>query len=101
MEITEIVTLDKAARERVKAARQTADSIDSETPAKVQALREEYIQKANQAIEQFESEQAAFADTRTKDAHRQVEVHRKRLDEQYAERGNEWVAHIVSAVTGG
>lgn len=99
MELKEILALDQAAREMVKEAQKTADAIDSETPAKVQALREEHMKKARESIEEFEQQQKAFAAERTKEAKLQVQVHRKRLDEQYASKGDAWLNHIVSAVT--
>ena len=99
MEIMEIITLDKAARQQVEAARRAADAIDAETPAEAQRLRDELYAKARQKSKAFEEQQAEAVARHAEQTRQTAQRRMQQLNDRYAQCGDAWLEHIVDRVT--
>lgn len=97
--IRRIVDMDKKAREITEAAEREKIESEKEINEKAAQLREDYLSRARQRIQVNRETERKIAEREWEKTRTRYDEELRRMDALYAERGDEWVQAIVSAVT--
>ncbi|MBQ1411777.1 MAG: hypothetical protein IIY93_01165 [Clostridia bacterium] len=98
--VERIVEMDKRARELTDEAKKLRVGSEDRLRAKKEALRKGYQDRANDRVEMIKKAEVKNAETELKSILEKQKQAQQRLDDRYAEMGDEWVARIVARVTG-
>ena len=98
--VERIVEMDKRARELTDEAKKLRVGSEDRLSAKKEALRKGYQNRANDRVEMIKKAEVKNAETELKSILEKQKQAQQRLDDRYAEMGDEWVARIVARVTG-
>ncbi len=98
--VERIVEMDKRARELTDEAKKLRVGSEDRIRAKKEELRQSYRDRVEERVELIKKAEAKNAEAELKTIYaRQNEIQR-RLEELYAQKGDEWVAGIIARATG-
>ena len=98
-DVSAILKLDKSLREDVRKAEQQRDEIDSRITERVNELHDSYYSKLNSELEAYEKNKTAETDRRISDQADRYKKQIDAIDEKYNAEKDNWLKHIVGAVT--
>ena len=98
--VERIVEMDKRARELTDEAKRLRVGSEDRIRAKKGELRRAYRDKADERVELIKKAEARNADAELKTILEHQRESERRLDALYAQKGDEWVAAIVTRATG-
>lgn len=98
-DVSAILKLDKSLREDVRKAERQRDEIDSHIAESVKELRDSRYAKLNSELEAYEKNKTAETDRRISDQADQYKKQIDAIDAKYNAEKDNWLKHIVGAVT--
>lgn len=98
-DVSAILKLDKSLREDVRKAERQRDEIDSHIAESVKELRDSRYAKLNSELETYEKNKTAETDRRISDQDDQYKKQIDAIDAKYNAEKDNWLKHIVGAVT--
>lgn len=98
--VERIVEMDKRARELTDEAKKLRVGSEDRLKTKKAELRQGYQDRANERVELIKKAELKNAEVEFKAILEKQKQVQQRLDDLYAEKGDEWVAEIVARVTG-
>ena len=98
--VKQIVDMDRKAREITDEALLEKINSEKEVVKKREEIRSEYLEKARKRIALNEPAERAAAEAAWEITKQKNEALSQKLDELYAQKGEEWIRTIVEKVTG-
>lgn len=97
--IRRIVEMDKKAREITDAAQREKLDSEKEIAERAARLREDYLTRARRRIQINRETEQVIAEQEWKKAKSRYDEMERRMNEQFAQQGDDWVEQIVRRVT--
>ena len=98
--IAQIVDMDQKAQSITEAAQREKVKTEQEMVKKREQIREEYLSRARTRIQVNEATERKAAQEQLDAAKQQYEDSAKKLEQLYAEKGDQWVSDLVNRVIG-
>ena len=98
--IKQIVEMDQKAQQITENAQQEKLNSEKKLAAMRDKIREEYLQRARRRIALNEPQERSAAEAKWQETHSRLQEISKRLEETYAEKGEDWVNTLTNRVLG-
>jgi hypothetical protein len=97
----QIVEMDRKARAITDSAQKEKVSSEKEVSERREEIRRSYLEKARQRVTESEPLEREAAEKAWAEKNRKNDILMKKMNDLYAEKGEQWVSEITERIIGG
>jgi Zn-dependent peptidase ImmA (M78 family) len=97
----QIVEMDRKARAITDSAQKEKVSSEKEVSERREEIRRSYLEKARQRVTESEPLEREAAEKAWEEKNRKNDILMKKMNDLYAEKGEQWVSEITERIIGG